>query len=124
MVNELRLAGMDLCDAVAVEERAHVEQQLGVVETNWSTVTDLYARKCVYLWKLHFSHFAQKFLVVAHILSFRSKDLIDAMDNAMEFHDLYSELLDWLVERESKVAEFTCSPGTSSADVKNEVLHI
>uniref|UniRef100_A0A0N5AJF6 GAR domain-containing protein n=1 Tax=Syphacia muris TaxID=451379 RepID=A0A0N5AJF6_9BILA len=95
MVNELRLAGMDLCSSVASDERTHVEQQIGVVESNWATVTDLYALK--------------------------NKDLIDAMENAMEFHGLYSELLNWMLEREEKMAEFSRMPGPSSTDVKNEL---
>lgn len=45
LMSELRVAGRDLCEVVADEERAHVEQQIGAVEDNWATVTDIFARK-------------------------------------------------------------------------------
>uniref|UniRef100_A0A914REG8 Uncharacterized protein n=1 Tax=Parascaris equorum TaxID=6256 RepID=A0A914REG8_PAREQ len=77
LMSELRVAGRDLCEIVADEERAHVEQQIGAVEDNWATVTDIFARK--------------------------NADLVDAMEKAMDFHGLLSELLEWLNETEEKL---------------------
>lgn len=47
LMDKLRSAGAQLCDVVADEEKAHVEQQINAVEGNWTTVTDICARKWV-----------------------------------------------------------------------------
>ena len=47
--------------------------------------------------------------------------MVDAMEKAMDFHGLYSELLEWLIETEAKMADFARTTAPSSTDVKNEV---
>uniref|UniRef100_A0A915B3J8 Microtubule-actin cross-linking factor 1 n=1 Tax=Parascaris univalens TaxID=6257 RepID=A0A915B3J8_PARUN len=95
LMSELRVAGRDLCEIVADEERAHVEQQIGAVEDNWATVTDIFARK--------------------------NADLVDAMEKAMDFHGLLSELLEWLNETEEKVSALAPISSASPADIQNEL---
>lgn len=48
MMDKLRVAGFELCGAVAEEEKADVEQRITAVEGNWATVTDICAQKHVY----------------------------------------------------------------------------
>lgn len=45
IMGKLRSAGRELCDVVAEEEKAHVEQQISTVEGGWITVTNMCARK-------------------------------------------------------------------------------
>ncbi|KHN76670.1 Dystonin [Toxocara canis] len=95
MMSDLRVAGRDLCEVVADEERAHVEQQIGVVEGSWATVTDMFARKNV--------------------------DLVDAMEKAMDFHGLLSELVECLNETEKKVSTLAPVSSASPNDIQNEL---
>ncbi|VDK30955.1 unnamed protein product, partial [Gongylonema pulchrum] len=95
IMDKLRSAGRELCDVVAEDEKAHVEQQINAVEGGWVTVTNMCARK--------------------------NSDLIEAMDKAMDFHSLLAELLNWIAEAEAKASELSPVPGASSTDIKNEL---
>lgn len=44
-MDKLRNAGRDLCNAVAEEEKAYVEQQMNEVEGDWIMVTGMCDRK-------------------------------------------------------------------------------
>lgn len=45
MMQNLRVAGQDLCEVVDAEERSYVEQQIDVAQNNWASITDLFVRK-------------------------------------------------------------------------------
>uniref|UniRef100_A0A0R3RSE7 GAR domain-containing protein n=1 Tax=Elaeophora elaphi TaxID=1147741 RepID=A0A0R3RSE7_9BILA len=95
IMDKLRIAGRDLCNVIAEEEKAHIEQQVNEVEREWITMTGMCERK--------------------------ESDLVEAMEKAMEFHDLLTELINWVGETETEV--FKLDPGTvaSSNDVRNEL---
>ncbi|VBB27153.1 unnamed protein product [Acanthocheilonema viteae] len=95
IMDKLRSTGRDLCEVVAEEEKAHVEQQMNEVEGDWIRVTGMYDRK--------------------------ESDLIDAMEKARQFHDLLTELINWVGERESEVFKLDPSTVASSNDIRNEL---
>lgn len=55
------------------------------------------------------------------MLSCRNTDLVEAMEKAMDFHGLLTELLSWIAEAEERAAKYEPMPGASSTDIRNEV---
>ncbi|VDN02146.1 unnamed protein product [Thelazia callipaeda] len=95
MIDKLRRAGHELCNMIADEEKTHVEQQITAAEGGWITVTNMCARK--------------------------NADLIEAMEKAMDFHGLLTELTNWIAETEARVSQFDPLSSASSTNIKNEV---
>ncbi|KAK6106184.1 Spectrin repeat family protein [Brugia pahangi] len=95
VMDKLHTAGRDLCNMVAEEEKAHVEQQMNEIEGNWIMVTGMCERK--------------------------ESDLLDAMEKAVEFHHLLTKLINWIEETEAEVFKLYSGTGSSSSDVRNEL---
>ncbi|VDK41941.1 unnamed protein product [Anisakis simplex] len=95
LMSELRDAGRELCQIVADEGKAHVEQQIGMVEDSFATITEIFARKNV--------------------------DLIDSMEKAMNFHNLFSELERWLGETENTVYALAPISSDSPETIQKEL---
>jgi dystonin len=75
-VEKCRQTGKDLINHVGESERPELKRHIEDLDNAWDNITSMFAR--------------------------REKNLIDAMDKAMEYHDTFQGLLDFLAKAERK----------------------
>ncbi|KAK0426456.1 hypothetical protein QR680_009719 [Steinernema hermaphroditum] len=98
-IESMRGAGRELCKSVGGDEGVQIAQQIGVLERDWGTVTQLFAQ--------------------------REKDLVDAIEKSMQFHDLLSDLAEWMAEAEKTIEAMPpLSAGATVDDIRAEMQRI
>jgi len=96
-VNECRRSGKDLMVLCGEIDRPEIKRQIDELDTAWETVTSLYAK--------------------------RERNLADALEKAMNFHELLQNLLDFLDVAEHKFEAL----GPIAADinaVREQMIHL
>ena len=93
-VDKCKNTGLDLLSVVSDPEKPELKRHIDDLDNAWGNVTAMYAQ--------------------------REQNLIDAMEKAMEFHDMLNSLLEFLSRSEAKFDSFG-SIGTDIATVKKQI---
>ncbi|TKR92402.1 hypothetical protein L596_007064 [Steinernema carpocapsae] len=99
VLESMKGAGRDLCKSVGGDEGVQIAQQIGIIESDWGTVTQLFAQ--------------------------REKDLVDAIEKSMQFHDLLTDLVAWMDRAEKTIDEMPpLTSGVSVDEIRDEMERI
>ena len=93
-VDNCRQSGKDLISVVGDPEKPELRRHIEDLDHAWENITSMYAR--------------------------REKNLLEAMEKAMEFHDMLQSLLDFLARSEKKFDNMGAI-GTDIATVKKQI---
>jgi dystonin len=93
-VDKCKATGVDLLSVVGEPEKPELKRHIDDLDSAWGNVTSMYAK--------------------------REKNLLDAMEKAMEFHDMLNSLLEFLSRSEAKFDSFG-SIGTDIVTVKKQI---
>ena len=94
VVDKCRQSGSDLIKVVGDPEKPELKRHIDDLDNAWDNITSMYAR--------------------------REQNLLDAMEKAMEFHDMMQSLLDFLAKSERKFDNMGAI-GTDIATVKKQI---
>ena len=93
-VDKCKATGVDLLSVVGDPEKPELKRHIDDLDNAWGNVTAMYAQ--------------------------REQNLLDAMEKAMEFHDMLNSLLEFLSRSEAKFDGFG-SIGSDIATVKKQI---
>ena len=93
-VDKCKATGKDLLSVVGDSEKPELKRHIDDLDNAWGNITAMYAR--------------------------REQNLLDAMEKAMEFHDMLNSLLEFLARSETKFDSFG-GVGTDIATVKKQI---
>merc|ERR550532_3494625 len=93
-VDKCKATGVDLLSVVGDPEKPELERHIDDLDNAWGNVTAMYAQ--------------------------REQNLLDAMEKAMEFHDMLNSLLEFLSRSEAKFESFGAI-GQDIATVKRQI---
>merc|ERR1712106_8613 len=93
-VDKCRLSGSDLLSVVGDSEKPELNRHIEDLDNAWESITSMYAK--------------------------REKNLLDAIEKAMEFHDMLNSLLEFLSRSEAKYDNMG-EIGTDIATVKKQI---
>eukprot|EP00092_Neocalanus_flemingeri_P001303 GFUD01001391.1.p1 GENE.GFUD01001391.1~~GFUD01001391.1.p1 ORF type:complete len:5580 (+),score=1489.94 GFUD01001391.1:543-17282(+) len=94
VVDKCRVSGSDLLSVVGEPEKPELKRHIEDLDNAWESITSMYAK--------------------------REKNLLDAMEKAMEFHDMLNSLLEFLSRSEAKYDNMGAI-GTDIATVKKQI---